>query len=253
MIVDRYGVSGIEPLDEHFASTDVDYLTKFRNALGQAKAHIVNIPAGLGGSLYDPDKAKRTKAINRAMHWIDVATFLGSPSVRPHLQGTKRVKTNVRVAAESLRILGEYGARKNVVVHLENDSPTTEDAFLLTDVIGKANTPWVRALPDFGNSMAAQKGAGYNYRAVTEMFRNAYGICHVKDSLQDGKSLFHVDPSQMFQIAKDANYSGYFSMEYDSTGDPYESTQHLIDSTLKALAPYPGQTAFRTSSDNLLS
>lgn len=155
VIADRYGISGIEPLDEHFASTTEAYLTKFNSALAQSKAHVVNIPVGLGGSLYDPDEAKRTRTINKAMHWIDVAAFLASPSIRPHLQGTKHVKTDVRVAAESLRILGEYGATKKVVVHLENDSPTTEDAFLLADIISKANTPWVRALPDFGNSMAA--------------------------------------------------------------------------------------------------
>lgn len=72
------------------------------------------------------------------------------------------------------------------------------------------------------------------------MFRNAYGICHVKDALQYGKSLFRVDLAQMLQIAKDAKFSGYFSMECDSDDDPFELTQRLIESTLTALLQITG-------------
>ncbi|MGH7249336.1 MAG: hypothetical protein ACREH9_14650, partial [Pseudomonadota bacterium] len=58
MAADRFGVSGIEPLDAHFPATDAAYLEKFRAALEQAKAHVVNIPVGrLQTSFYDPDPA----------------------------------------------------------------------------------------------------------------------------------------------------------------------------------------------------
>lgn len=236
MVADRFGVFGIEPVDDHFPSTDTEYLNQLRSALAKAKSHIVNIPVGAGGSLYDPDTAKRAQAMDKSRHWIDVAAFLDSPCVRIHLEGTRRKKTDAPTAAASLRALGGYAAGKNVVIHLENDSPTTEDPFLLSDIITQAGTPWVRALPDFGNSMAARKGAGFNYRAVAEMFRNAYGICHVKDGLRTNKDLFEFDLDRTLQIAKDAKYRGYFSIEYDSGGDPYQPTQSLIDRTLKALS-----------------
>lgn len=236
MVADRFGVFGIEPVDDHFASTDTEYLTRLRGSLAKAKARIVNVPVGVGGSLYDPDLKKRAQAMDKSRHWIDVAAFLDSPCVRLHLEGTRRAKTDAKTAAASLRVLGEYSAGKNVVIHLENDSPTTEDPFLLSDIIAQAGTPWVRSLPDFGNSMAARKGADFNYQAVTEMFRNAYGICHVKDALRTGKDLFSFDLDRTLRIAKDANYRGYFSMEYDSAGDPYEPTQRLIEGTLKAFS-----------------
>lgn len=233
MVADRYDVHGIEPLDEHFLSTDAGYLDRFRDALEKAGSRVVNIPVGrMGGSFYDVDAEKRKHAIERATQWIDVAVAVGSPSVRVHVAAAKN-PPNVALAAESLKEVAAYGERKNVVVHLENDDPKSEEAFFLVDVIKAAKTMWLRALPDFCNSMLLEKGEDYNYKAVAAMFEHAYGICHVKDSEQDGKKMFHVDLPRTFQMARAAGYRGYFSMEYDAQGDPVGPTKGLIEASLK--------------------
>ena len=236
MVADRFGVHAIEPLDEHFLSTDTAYLDRLRAALEQSGSRVVNIPVGkIGGSFYDADAERRSHAIATAKHWIDVASVLGSPSVRVHVAAAKN-PPNVAVAAESLRGVAEYGEKKNIVVHLENDDPHSEEAFFLVDVMNAANTLWLRALPDFCNSMLLERGDDYNYKAVAAMFDHAYGICHVKDSEQDGKKMFHVDLARTFEIAKAARYRGYFSMEYDAEGDPFGPTAGLIEASLKVLA-----------------
>jgi sugar phosphate isomerase/epimerase len=143
---------------------------------------------------------------------------------------------DVALAAESLKEVASYGEGRNVVVHLENDDARSEEAFFLVDVIKAANTVWLRALPDFCNSMLLERGPDYNYGAMRAMFEHAYGICHVKDSEQDGKKMFHVDLGKAFEIARAAGYRGYFSMEYDAEGDPVEPTLELIEGSLKALA-----------------
>jgi sugar phosphate isomerase/epimerase len=235
MIIDRFGVHAIEPLDEHFPSTDAAYLDSFRNALEKAGSRVVNIPVGrLGGSFYDADPERRGHVVDNAKHWVDVASVLGSPSVRMHVASAKN-PPHVAFAAESLKIVAEWGEKKNVVVHLENDDPKSEEAFFLLDVINAAMTLWLRALPDFCNSMLLERGDEYNYKAVAAMFDHAYGICHVKDSEQDGNKMFHVDLARTFQIAKSARYRGYFSMEYDADGDPFEPTEGLTKASLKAL------------------
>lgn len=234
MVADRFGVHGIEPLDEHFLSTDAAYLEKLRAALAVSGSRVVNIPVGrLGGSFYDADAERRAHAVTAAKQWIDVAAALGSPSVRVHVAKAKN-PPDVPLAAKSLKRVAEYGEKKNVVVHLENDDPRSEEAFFLVDVIEKANTMWLRALPDFCNSMLLEKGGDYNYRAVTAMFNHAYGICHVKDSEQDGKKMFHVDLARTFDIARASHYRGYFSMEYDAEGDPFAPTEGLIAASLRA-------------------
>jgi sugar phosphate isomerase/epimerase len=236
MVVDRFHVHGVELLGEHFLSTDAAYLGQLRGAIEKSGAHVVNIPVdGLHGSFYDSDGELRKVGIATAKRWIDVAVMLGSPSVRLHIVPAKNAP-DVAVAAESLKQVAAYGESRNVVVHLENDNAQSEEALFLVDVIKAANTMWLRALPDFCNSMLLERGDNYNYKAVAAMFDHAYGICHVKDSEQDGKKMFHIDLARTFAIAKAAHYKGYFSIEYDADGDPYQPTAGLIEASLGMLA-----------------
>jgi len=237
MVVERFGVHGIEPLDEHFASTDTAYLAKFSQALSESKCHVVNIPVGrLHGSFYDSDEQKRQVAVSNSRKWIDVAAAIGSPSVRVHIQSVKGVQPDAARAAESLQEVAAYGSRKNIVVNMENDDPASEDAFFVVDIIKRADTPWLRALPDFCNSMLLNKGDDYNYRSVEAMFQRACNISHVKEIETDEGKVFRVDVSKTFSIAKKSGYKGYFSIEWDSDGDPYAGTQHLIALSLKELS-----------------
>lgn len=145
--------------------------------------------------------------------------------------------TNVDLAAQSLAKLASYGARKNVVINLENDSPGPEDPFFLVQVIEKVNNPYLRALPDFGNSIIGHDEA-FNERALKGMFAHAFNMAHVKENLIDEKGRkYHVDLAHVFAIAKASGYRGYFSMEAESeAGDAWAGTQMLVDHTLKCLA-----------------
>ena len=236
MVVERFGVRGIEPLDEHFASIDAAYLAQFLSALQASRARVVNIPVGrLHGSFYDPDQAARDRAVVNAKKWIDVAKAINSPGIRTHIQGVKGVKPDVELAAGCLGKVAEYGRESNVVVSLENDDPASEEAFFLVDVIDRVKSPWLRALPDFCNSMLLNRGEDYNYRAVKAMFQRAYSISHVKEIETDEGKLFRVDVSRTFKIAADSGYRGYFSMEWDSPGDPYLGTEKLLSAARLAL------------------
>ena len=234
MVAEKFGIHNIEPLSEHFPSTEPAYLDELRRAVEQAHAHIVNIPTSVGASLYDTDPARRDKAIAGSRKWVDVAVAVGSPSIRVHIQGARGAAPDVGRASESLRQVAEYGAAKNVMINLENDDLVTEDAFFLVKVIDAVASPWLRGLPDFGNSM--MKGdEDFNYRAVEAMFRHAYNISHVKDSEVDNGKIFRVSMAKTFDIAKAAGYRGYFSMEFEGQGEPYEGTRKLIEESLRDL------------------
>ena len=236
MVVQKFHINNIEPWSAHFQSTDPAYVTELRAAFEKAGAHVVNIPADIKHSVYDPDSATRETAIQEGKSWVDVAAMLGSASVRIHMAGVRDVKPDVDRAAESFRQIAEYGAGKNIVVNLENDDLVSEDAFFVVSVIEKANHPYLHALPDFANSMMSLN-ADFNYHAVTAMFKHAYNISHVKEG-EDGPNgkFVPVDVGKTFAIAKAAGYRGFFSMEMDRQGDPYAGTQNLIDMTLKYLA-----------------
>ena len=69
------------------------------------------------------------------------------------------------------------------------------------------------------------------------MFSNAYNISHVKETEVGEKGkIARVDLAKTFGIAKRHGYKGYFSMEWDSPGDPYTGTAGLIEKTLQNLS-----------------
>jgi len=235
MVVKRFNVRNIEPLSDHFSSTEASYLREFRANVEKASARVVNVPADLRYSFYDTDEARRQKAVGDGKKWIDVAVAIGSPSVRLHIAEARNVKPDVGRTAESLKRVAEYGAQKNVLVNLENDDNVTEDPFFIVQVIEKVNHPYLHALPDFCNSMLTHD-QDFNNRAMDAMFKHAYNISHMKDSeVGDKGKLYTVDVVKCFEIAKANGYRGYFSMEWEGRGEPNGGVQKLIEGSLKNL------------------
>jgi sugar phosphate isomerase/epimerase len=221
-----------------FPSTEPKYLDEFRTAVEKAHSAVVDIAVDGESSPYDTDPAEREKSLASSKRWIDVGEALGSPSIRTHIHQTKDSKPDVARASETLLQVADYAQTKNVVVHLENDDAVSEDPFFIVQVLDKVNSPWLRALPDFGNSVAAHSDdEDFAYRAIDAMFAHAYGICHVKDGEpnEQGKPT-HVDMARTFAILKKHGYKGYCSMEYDAEGDPYKPTAELIEQTIKYLS-----------------
>lgn len=232
----KFNVTHIEPWSEHFLSTDATYLDELRTTALQAGCGFANIAADGENSFYSSDPAVRAKAVAFGKKWIDIAAHIGSPSVRINMPPAKDSKPDAALVAESLKTLAAYGANKNVVVHHENDNPISENPFFISDVLDKVNSPWERALPDCGNSFSAMPVEDA-YRGLEQMFAHAYGISHVKDvSMTPKGEAVPVDLTRALTIAKKHNYKGYFSMEWDTEGDPYGGTEKLIATTLKNIS-----------------
>ena len=233
----KFNIKKIEPWSAHFRSLEKAYLEQLRAAVAKAGGAIVNIAVDGEHSPYAADSAEMERAIAFSKEWIDAAAAIGSPSVRTNIPQAKDAKPDVERTAESLQRVAEYGAAKNVVVNLENDNPVSEDPFFLVKVIEKVSSKWLRALPDFGNALAARDDE-YAYKGIEGMFGLAYCISHVKETeVGDGKDkIAHVDLAKTFGIAKQHGYKGYFSMEWDSPGDPYAGTAGLIEKTLRNLS-----------------
>jgi sugar phosphate isomerase/epimerase len=234
-VVSKFNVKKIEPWSAHFQSAEPAYLDQLGNAAAKAGSGFADIAADGENSIYSPDPAERERAMQFSKRWIDVAARLASPSVRIHIAAYKEAKPGVTQVAESLKPIADYSASRNVVVHFENDDPISEDPFFIASLLDRINSPWLRALPDFGNSFAALP-AEDALRGVDQMFARAYAICHVKDAITDpANKVIPVDIAKIFALVAKHNYKGIFSMEFDSEGDPYAGTTRLVAATLKNL------------------
>jgi sugar phosphate isomerase/epimerase len=232
-IVDTFHVYGVEPWSRHFESIEPGYLDGLKSAFDRASVRVVNIPCdvrvNLCGSMQDRDASLTTWR-----HWVDAAVRIGSPSIRAHVP-KGRSGDDISCAVDALKAIAAYGAEKNIVVNLENDSPGTEDPARVLKVIETVNSPFLRSLPDFCNSMQIHNDTEYNARSLAALFPHAFNISHVKDvEIVDGKTL-RVDVDAIFAIARKAGYHGYFSMETEGSLDPYDGSKQLIAASLKNL------------------
>jgi sugar phosphate isomerase/epimerase len=233
---EKFNIRKIEPWSEHFRSLDAKYLGEIRAAVEKAGGMIVNIAVDGEHSPYAANRSERDGFVAFAKQWVDAAALVGSPSIRVNMPKASDSEPDVARAAESYGRVAEYAGTKNVVVNDENDNAVSEDPYFIGKVIGTVNSPWLHALPDFANTLAA-KPAEYAYSGIKEMFSRAYGICHVKAMELDEKGqAVHVDMAKTFGILKDAKYKGYCSMEFDSPGDVYKGTEELIETTVRYLS-----------------
>lgn len=235
-VAEKFNIRKIEPWSDHFRSLDHNYLEQIRIAIEKARGMIVNIAVDGEHSPYAADKTEREKSAAFSKQWVDVAVAIGSPSIRSNMPKASDSEPNAQRAADTLSQVADYAARKNILLNMENDNPISEDPFFIVQVIEKVNNPWLRALPDFANSLVTGR-EDHAYQGVQAMFAHAYNISHVKalETNEQGKE-FQVDMPKTFGFLRAAHYKGYCSMEFDSPGDPYKGTSELIETTLKYLS-----------------
>jgi sugar phosphate isomerase/epimerase len=232
-VVDKFGVYGIEPWSVHFESIEPGYVSGLHDAFSKANLQVVNIPCDVNVRACGSQEQQRV-AQETWRKWVDGAVILGSPSIRIHVEPPKGGDF-LPLATEALKRISDYSAGKNIVINLENDDPRSEDPDMILKILNAVNSPWVRSLPDFCNSMQIKNDQDYNAKAMGELFPHAYNISHVKDvEIVNGKPLT-VNVDHIFQIANAAGYKGFFSMETEGSLDPYVGSRNLIASAFKNL------------------
>jgi sugar phosphate isomerase/epimerase len=233
-IPQKFNVHGIEPWSHHFESTSPEYVRKLSDSFESSGLTVVNIPADIEVHLCGSEEDRRA-GLALYRNWVDAAVLLKSPSIRLHLPHAKK-GDEIQCAVAAIKILVDYGRSKNIVINIENDEPQTEQPERIVEVIKTIGSPFLHALPDFCNSMLVKDSESYNESAMRMLFPLAFNISHVKDRESDAGKMYRVNVDRIFEIAKSAQYRGYFSMEWDSTGDPYEGTRTLLEASLRNLS-----------------
>src|SRR5882724_11312170 len=131
----RFNINKIEPWSSHFRSLEPKYLDGLRTALDAAKSAVVNIAFDGRHSFYAADPAERERA---------AAAILGSPSIRTHIaspagQPPNNQPPDLTRSVDTLLRIVEHAAKRNVVIHLENDDGVTEDPVFLVKLIETVN------------------------------------------------------------------------------------------------------------------
>ena len=93
---------------------DTTYLTELKKRCDDHGVTSVLIMSDDEGDLGDPDDAKRTKAVENHYKWVEAAKFLGCHSIRVNARSTGAYDEQMKLAADGLRRLSEFGAKHDI-------------------------------------------------------------------------------------------------------------------------------------------
>jgi sugar phosphate isomerase/epimerase len=212
------------------------------------KNHLIMID-GEGG-LGELDTTKRTQAVENHYKWVDAAKYLGCRTIRVNAFGEGSAEDVQNAAMDGLSRLGEYAAKENINVIVENHGGYSSNGEWASTLMKRINKPNVGLLPDFNNFCVKRDSGGpwggkcieeYDrYKGVTEMMPYAKGASAKTIDFDEQGNCVETDYTRMLKIIKDSGFKGYIGIEYEgeklSEEDGIRKTKALLERVAPMIA-----------------
>ena len=243
----NFGLDAVEYVNTFFfdKATNTDYLNKMKMVADGEGVKSLLIMCDSEGVLGDPDKAARIKAVENHYKWVDAASYLDCHSVRVNAQSEGEFDEQIRLAADGLSRLTEYGAQNNINIIVENHGGLSSNGKWLSSVMEMVHHPRCGTLPDFGNFyLGTWKNKGdewYDrYQGMEELMPYAKAVSAKSHNFNPDGAEKETDYMRMMKIVLDAGYRDYIGIEYEgselSEMDGILATKQLLEKTRDELA-----------------
>lgn len=125
-----------------------------------------------------------------------------------------------KAAVDGLSRLGEYAAKENINVIVENHGSYSSNGVWMSNVLKTVNKSNVGMLPDFGNfCIKSDKGKCIDeydrYKGVAELMPYAKGVSAKTHNFDEKGKCVDTDYDKMMKIVKDSGFKGYIGIEYE--------------------------------------
>ena len=239
---EEFGIHAIEYVNQFFKdkARDEKYLDdlKQRNEDLGVKALLIMIDGE--GQLGDPDSDKRMQAVENHHQWVDAAKHLGCHSIRVNAASKGSYEEQIKLAADGLRGISEYGAKQGLNVIVENHGGLSSNGKWLAEVIKTVDLPNCGTLPDFGNFRVSRDEMYDRYQGVAELMPYAKAVSAKSHDFDEDGNEIHTDYKKMMKIVLDAGYHGYVGIEYEgsklSEYEGIQATKKLLERVREELA-----------------
>ena len=218
----KFGISVVEYVNAFFKDKAKD--TKYLNELlkrckdNGVKNHLIMIDGE--GNLGDTNEQERKKAVDNHYKWVDAAKYLGCSTIRVNAYGQGSAEEVAKAATTSLGTLGEYGAKENINIVVENHGSFSSNGEWMSGVLKAVGKPNVGMLPDFGN-FCIKRGPSSceeeydRYKGVSQLMPYAKGVSAKTNNFDEKGNCIETDYDKMMKIVKDAGFKGYVGIEYE--------------------------------------
>jgi L-ribulose-5-phosphate 3-epimerase len=231
----EFGIDAVEYVNQFFKdkANDSAYLADLKKRCEDNGVTSVLIMCDGEGELGNPDEAARTKAVENHYRWVEAAKFLGCHSIRVNAASQGSYEEQMKLAADGLRRLSEFGAPLGIGVIVENHGGLSSNGEWLAGVMKIVDNPNCGTLPDFGNFQTSP-GVWYDrYKGVAELMPYAKAVSAKSHEFDAQGNEVRTDYFKMMKIVLDAGYHSYVGIEWEGN-EPGEVegirlTQQLLE------------------------
>ncbi len=216
-----YGLGAVEYVNSFFKdkANDSAYLTDLKKRCADHDIQSLLIMCDGEGRLGDPDASARSQAVKNHHRWIDAAKFLGCHSIRVNAASAGSYDEQMKLAADGLSSLTEYGAAQGLNVIVENHGGLSSNGAWLAGVMKMVDQPRCGTLPDFGNFNLGGGKSYDRYLGVEELMPYAKAVSAKSHAFDEKGNETATDYKRMMQIVMDAGYRGFVGIEFEGGGD----------------------------------
>jgi L-ribulose-5-phosphate 3-epimerase len=223
----EFGIEAVEYVNQFFKdkARDTDYLTEMKKRASGEGVESLLIMIDGEGRLGDPEETRRKQAIENHYKWVEAAKFLGCHAIRVNAASAGTYQEQVKLAADGLGHLTEFGAQHGISVIVENHGGLSSNGAWLAEVIRAVGNDHCGTLPDFGNfGIDRNKGDWYDrYTGVKELMPFAKAVSAKTYDFDDTRPFVTIDSRwgketdflKMMKIVLDAGYKGWVGIEYE--------------------------------------
>lgn len=213
----EYGIDAVEYVNQFFfkKAKDQAYLREMKKrAVGEGVRSVLIMCDG-EGKIGDPDEKKRLRAVENHYKWVEAAKYLGCHAIRVNAASDGSYEEQMKLAADGLRHLVEFGATHDLSVIVENHGGLSSNGQWLAGVMKRVDHPRCGTLPDFGN-FRLQGDEWYDrYKGVKELMPYAKAVSAKSYDFDSDGNETQIDYLRMMKIVTDAGYQGYVGVEYE--------------------------------------
>lgn len=206
VVAKELGIDAIEYVNQFFKNkaNDEKYLGELKKICADQGVKSLLIMVDGEGNLGEKDEKKRKQAVTNHHKWVHAAKFLGCHSIRVNARSNaKGYDEQMKLAAEGLRQLTEYGDKHGINVIVENHGGLSSNGKWLAGVMKLVDHPRVGTLPDFGNFRIKGNEWYDRYQGVKELMPYAKAVSAKSHAFDENGNEKNTDFDKMMKIVLD--------------------------------------------------
>ena len=232
-----FSINAIEYVNSFFFNHAKDnaYLIEMKNRADDHGVKSLLIMCDNEGNLGEPEEKRRIQAVQNHYKWAEAAKFLGCHSIRGNARSFGTYDEQIKLAADGLRRLVEFGDNIEINIIVENHGGLSSNGEWLSSVMKEVNHPRIGTLPDFGNFRIENDNWYDRYKGMEELMPYAKAVSAKSHEFDKNGDETGSDYYRMMDIVLENGYNGYVGIEYEGSKHSEMEGIRLTNKLLKKI------------------